>query len=167
MKSSAFASTSSSPSVTLPLPFSLTVAGRRASTISSSSKCANADFKLADFLILAGSLVGTSPEAGWVSDLVLLTHCPSSDRERRHPCSAQYFRPVQLLSRHEPAEQHHHHHHHLFLQKRHGFAFLVHGLPRKRNGVVRTEEYRNFLESYLGKSSGTASRDVELDRYGQ
>lgn len=79
MKSSAFASTSWSPPVALAFPLSLTVAGRRTSTISSSSssaKCPNGDFKLADFLILAGSLGGTWPDAGSVSDLVLLKWPP-------------------------------------------------------------------------------------------
>ncbi|KAF5936093.1 hypothetical protein HYC85_027222 [Camellia sinensis] len=72
MKSSAFASTSSSTSVALAFP-SLTVAGRRASTISSSSKCGNTDFALADFFIFVGSFSGISPAVGLVSDFVLIT----------------------------------------------------------------------------------------------
>ncbi|MFS8002971.1 hypothetical protein Hanom_Chr13g01208391 [Helianthus anomalus] len=74
MKSSALASTSTSSSSAALR--SLTVAGRRASTILSSSKCANADFKLADFFIFAGNFTGTSPDAGKVSDFVRLTCTP-------------------------------------------------------------------------------------------
>ncbi|KAL3844239.1 hypothetical protein ACJIZ3_001642 [Penstemon smallii] len=72
MKSSALASTSSSTLFNLEFPFSLTVAGRRVSTISAASKCPNDDFILADFLILAGSLTGIFPEDGSVSDFVLI-----------------------------------------------------------------------------------------------
>jgi hypothetical protein len=77
MKSSALASTSSSPSITPTFP-SLTVAGRRVSTISSSSKYANADLELADFFIFLGSFTGISPDAGLVSERVLLTWAPCS-----------------------------------------------------------------------------------------
>nr|GMC49346.1 hypothetical protein Iba_chr01bCG6970 [Ipomoea batatas] len=63
MKSSAFASTSSSTSVAT---LSFIVAGRRAST-SSFSACLKAeDFMLADFFIFAGSLSGISTTNGVV-----------------------------------------------------------------------------------------------------
>ncbi|KAJ0601778.1 hypothetical protein HanIR_Chr03g0132561 [Helianthus annuus] len=70
MKSSARESTStSSPATTLTaVLFSLTVAGRRASTISSSG-CVKPTFKLADFFIFAGGFCRMLP-----SDCVL--SCP-------------------------------------------------------------------------------------------
>ncbi|GER32105.1 biosynthetic arginine decarboxylase [Striga asiatica] len=113
MKSSALASTSWSPSAVLALfpRRSLTVAGRRASTIFSSSKCPNGDFKLADFLILAGSFTGISPAVGFVG-------CRRADCKPR-PCSA---RPPHFLrfsplgpARNRPSSN-------LFARKRDGFA---------------------------------------------
>ncbi|KAF5815291.1 hypothetical protein HanRHA438_Chr03g0133281 [Helianthus annuus] len=71
MKSSARESTSTSSSATTltAVLFSLTVAGRRASTISSSSGCVKPTFKLADFFIFAGGFCRMLP-----SDCVL--SCP-------------------------------------------------------------------------------------------